>query len=189
MTIWWSAWVRLDSSGHKFYVIMVVSDVLRSTLIWSKFLGEHAPKPPLNTVRYMLTHKCVLCAPCMPLPLFNFWICPHALPLNILEWHAANAHPCHSSLYIDFCGCVLSSSTIGLSPQQLLIWLPTRPSQWHVDNWIILGGLRLAGGMHMAVSLIGEQYVAACDAVGNWPMAQGYNMLTYTCAYKAGNGM
>ena len=51
---------ELQSSCHKFCVVMVVSDGLRSTLIWSKcknFPREHAPRPPWNVVRYTRTQK------------------------------------------------------------------------------------------------------------------------------------
>ena len=75
------------TAPHKFCVVMVVSDGLKSTLIygliWKNFPGSACPQTPLG---YTAKNKCALHAPhgrtnphsmCAP-PFFNLWIRPHA---------------------------------------------------------------------------------------------------------------
>ena len=62
---------------------MVVSDGLRSTLIWSKFqnfLGKHAP-PPNHAKCYIWTENCMLCAS----PKKAYYVCPPPPLLQSLD--------------------------------------------------------------------------------------------------------
>ena len=81
----------IQSSCHKFCVVILVSDRLRSTLIWKNFGGSMPPDPPIysytyTAVQYMHQKKNVLAmctqmatpifTQCVPSPLLNLWIRP-----------------------------------------------------------------------------------------------------------------
>ena len=88
----------LHSSCLKFCVVMVVSDSLRSTLIWStlqNFSGGTHPLTLYNTVCYMhadnhtlhVLHQPPLYINYMYAPtFFNLWICPSSLALTLLSY-------------------------------------------------------------------------------------------------------
>ena len=63
---------ELQSSCHKFCVVMVVSDGLRSTLIWSKFKkfswGTMPPDLPEHCALYTCKKNCVDCVHCIAAP-------------------------------------------------------------------------------------------------------------------------
>ena len=59
---------ELLSSCHKFCVFIVVSDGLRSTLIWSKFSGGECPQTPLQCYALYAHRNCVRCTRRMAAP-------------------------------------------------------------------------------------------------------------------------
>ena len=74
---------ELRSSCHKLCVVMVVSDGLRSTLIWSNFPLGSKPPDPLTMLHALHAHTTLHCARhtnsqfmyiCPPFS--NLWICP-----------------------------------------------------------------------------------------------------------------
>ena len=94
---------QLYYESPAFYIVMVVSDGLRSTFIWLKFQnfpGGASPQTPYNTVCYMCTDKCAPHTPhashqsplCIYTPFFILWINPWVV---WIIWNSTYVWLCH----------------------------------------------------------------------------------------------
>ena len=90
---------ELDSSGHKFCMVMVIFDGPEALSYGLNFLREHAPRLPYNTVHFMHTDNCMLCALHQsPLYLYAPPFLPS--PKNFVPWNHFWGHSGMASIPI-----------------------------------------------------------------------------------------
>lgn len=151
---------QLYYESPAFYIVMVVSDGLRSTFIWLKFQnfpGGASPQTPYNTVCYMCTDKCEPHTPhashqsplCIYTPFFILWINPWVVWIiwnstyvwlcHRIQAEWSHSHICQVHEYITFINLVNKIVTV------LINW----------TNWVNVSSfVRLKAGVSSLTSMV-----------------------------------